>query len=462
MIGAAARTPLTRVERCPKLGGPRGSVNRGETIRLVGELMNDAPPPAAPAPWWREVTRYQLLVLLIASAGWVFDVFEGQIYVAFKRKMLPAVMPAGNEEFFFNVGLAGFLTGGALGGLMFGMMADRWGRRRTMAVTILLYSAFTGLTALVQNWWQLAVLRFLVGLGVGGEWAVAAAAVAEVFPPRLRPTASGVFHASSVLGTLLAVAAGQLVAGWDHPHAWRFGFLAGVVPALLVFWVRAGMRDPESWQAARQRAAEDSTRRLGHFTDLFSAPALARRTLLATALATIGLATFWGANVRGKDVVARIAPDLEFVAMLLTTLGGGAGLLTFAPLSQRIGRRPAFGLFHVGGFALVAAVWFLADSLTPLLLVLPVFGFFTLGMHAGYAVYFPELFPTRLRGTGAGFCFNVARVLAGPVLLGFGLLQKAPFGLSLPGAMLLLACLFPVGAVLVLFAPETRGRPLPE
>jgi MFS family permease len=436
--------------------------------------------PVAPGlPWWHGVTRYQWLVLAIASAGWIFDVFEGQIFGSCMNEALPDLLRnsglAERTEFFVNVGLAAFLAGGALGGVLFGMLADRWGRRRTMAVTILMYSAFTGLTALAQNWWHLAALRFLVGMGVGGEWAVAAAAVAEVFPPRARPAASGIFHASSVLGTFLAVAAGIFIVAADPRHGWRYGFLVGVLPALLVFWVRMTMREPESWQVAREAAAKDAERRLGRFADLFRTPKLRRHTLLGTALAIIGLATFWGTHFRGKDLLRQAraesrqshasATDLkhyEMLGMFLVTLGGGMGLLAFAPISQRYGRRPAFLLFHLGGFAMVVVACVLAHSVSWLLLILPVFGFFTLGMHAGYAIYFPELFPTRLRGTGAGFCFNTARVVAGPVLLGFGFLQGDPLHLTLPQAMLLLGCLFLVGACLVLFAPETRGQPLPE
>src|SRR5439155_12613688 len=138
---------------------------------------------------------------------------------------------------------------------------------------------FTGLTALVRDGWQLAGLRFLVGMGVGGEWAVAAAAVAEVFPPRARTAASGIFHASSVLGTFLAVATGLFVLYLDPQNGWQSGFLLGVLPALLVAWVRVSMREPESWQAARQQAVLDASRRLGHVTDLFRTPLLRRHTL---------------------------------------------------------------------------------------------------------------------------------------------------------------------------------------
>ncbi len=435
-------------------------------------------PPTPATPWWQGVTRYQWLVLAIASAGWVFDVFEGQLFVSLKNHTLAALLPGDDQQaardFFFNLGLAAFLAGGAVGGVLFGMLADRWGRRRTMAFTILMYSVFTGATALVQNGWQLAGLRFLVGMGVGGDWAVAAAAVAEVFPARARPAAAGIFHASSVLGTYLATGAGLWIIALNLENGWRYGFLLGLLPAVLVAWIRVGMREPESWHAAQERAAADPRQRLGSLHDLFALPELRRRTLLATGLAIIGLATFWGAHIRGMDVF-REAKALEQVkedrteqenyrmlGMLLVTTGGGLGLLLFAPISQRLGRRPAFVLYHLGGFALVVVVYLLAQSELALALVLPLFGFFTVGMHAGYAVYFPELFPTRLRGTGAGFCFNTARIVAGPVLLGFSWLQGSPFHFTLPQAMLLLGCLFPLGVLLIGFAPETRGQPLPE
>lgn len=432
---------------------------------------------APTASWYSEVTRYQWLVLAIASAGWVFDVFEGQIFVACMNEAMATLLRdtglESRQELLVNVSFAAFLAGGALGGVLFGMLADRWGRRWSMAITILIYSVFTGLTALAQNWWQLALLRFVVGFGVGGEWAVAAAAVAEVFQGRARPIASGIFHASSVLGTWLAIAAGVFVVQANAEHGWRFAFVLGVLPALLILWVRTSMREPETWEATHKQAAlTAATHQLGQVRDLFAVPALRRYTLFATALATIGLATFWGAHIRAKDVVLEACklqqiPDsqrknYEMLAMFLTTTGGGLGLLSFAPLSQRLGRRPTFVLLHLAGFTLVLVVFLLANALLPLLLILPAFGFFTLAMHAGYAVYFPELFPTRLRSTGSGFCFNVARLLACPVLLIYAWLRAGPLQLSLAQAMLLLSGFFPIGALLSLAAPETRGQPLPD
>jgi MFS family permease len=423
------------------------------------------------------------MVLAIASGGWVFDVFEGQIFGSCMNEALPVLLRGSGleryKETFINLGIGAFLAGGAVGGVLFGILADRWGRRWTMAATILLYSLFTGLTALAENWWQLVALRFLVGLGVGGEWAVAATVVAEVFPAHARPAASGIFHASSVLGTFLAVAAGVFVVAADKETGWRWGFMLGVAPALLIFWVRASMREPETWESAKTLARRDAARGLGRFRELFTSSVLRKHTLLATGLAAIGLATFWGAHFRGKDVLRAAyirqeeltdkealadprVKQYEMLGMMLVTTGGGAGLLSFAPLSQRLGRRWAFVLFHAGGLLLTGVVFLVADAVTALLMVLPVFGYFTLGMHAGYAVYFPELYPTRLRSTGAGFCFNVARVVVLPVLLVFSWLIDGPWHLHLASAMWVLASLFAVGVVLVAFCPETRGRPLPD
>jgi hypothetical protein len=158
----------------------------------------------------------------------------------------------------------------------------------------------------------------------------------------------------------------------------------------------------------------------------------------------------------------QVPEHFGLLGMFLVTTGGGLGLLSFAPISQGLGRRDAFLLFHLAGFLMVVLVCWQAYSIAALLVLLPIFGFFTLGMHAGYAVYFPELFPTRVRSTGSGFCFNTARIAAGPVLLGFAYLQGRPLDLGLPRAMLVMSSLFLAGAILVLFAPETRGRPLPE
>ena len=463
------------------------------------------------APWYSGITRYQWLVLFIASLGWVFDVFEGQIFVASMNEAMPSLTPGASEgriALYNNIALGAFLLGGALGGIIFGMVSDRVGRKRTMSLTILFYSLFTCVSAFSQEWWHLAGLRFLVAMGVGGEWAVASAMVAEVFPKRARAHVGGIFHASSVFGTYLAVAAGTFLIGNAAVHAWaqspsldwvssfvdptslpwRLGFALGVLPALLIIWIRTSLREPETWQAARDQSRNAPGQEMGVLLDLFRG-VLLRRTLVGVTLAAVGLATFWGAHIYGKnmlqsaiessllaeaggslseqqraDVLQQHTIELkrwEMLGMFLVTTGGGIGLVSFGPICQRIGRRGAFLLYHVGGLLIALAVFQAIHDYRALLVALPVFGFLTLGMHAGYAIYFPELYPTRLRGTGTGFCFNAGRIIAAPMLFAVGWLRDG-LGYTLPAAASLLSFLFLAGVVVLIFAPETRGQELPE
>lgn len=494
--------------------------------------------PNDDTPWFAHVSRYQWLTLVIASLGWVFDVFEGQIFVSSMNEAMPALLPENtspeNARFFNNLTLAAFLFGGALGGVAFGMLSDRVGRTKTMIYTILVYSLFTCVSAFARTWWELAALRFLVALGVGGEWAVASALVAEVFPKTARARSLGIFHASSVLGTYLAIAAGvwlvsnpAIELGSLRAPGWRWAFAVGAAPALLTLWIRWSLHEPESWLHARDAASRGLGHRLGRFRELFS-DGRWRNTLVGAGLATVGLATFWGIHIYGKEVLRRdhehafllqmvggnrshvpmsaweywsgkrsesvIETDdrteatlrhtdddeiknllgyyrrqmksWEMFGMLTVTTGGGLGLLSFGPLCEKVGRRLTFALFQMGGLVSTLLVFGLPVGWTQWsdvwqLILLGGFGFLTLGMHAGFAIYFPELFPTRLRGTGGGFCFNIARVLAGPMLIVNGWLQSR-WHLSLEEACLILSGLFLIGVALLWFAPETKGRDLPE
>jgi MFS family permease len=466
-------------------------------------------------PWYAGISQYQWLVLLIASLGWVFDVFEGQIFVASMRDAMPDLLGVNADDAsvssWNNTAFGFFLLGGAVGGVFFGVVSDRIGRSKTMIYTILFYSMFTCLSAFAQEAWQMVGLRFLVAMGVGGEWAVASAMVAEVMPARSRAVMGSNFHASSVFGTLLAAATIAMLIGNVELNAqiaaagydpWRIGFAIGVLPALLTLWIRWKLREPDSWVRAQERAKNDANQKPGRLGELFAAPQL-RATLVGVTLATIGLVTFWGIHIYGKNALLRNAqadvlreadlvapgPDAtkeqqtayqtaktaaleteenkarvkraEMLSMVLNTIGGGLGLVLFGWISNMLGRKGAFILYHVIAFALVLLLFKVllpgGASSTTLAFVLPLFGFFTLGMHAGYAVYFPELFPTRLRGTGAGFCFNMGRLGTAVAFFAFGYL-------SITNEMqaLWLSPLYLLGAFVVLFGRETRGTELLE
>jgi len=415
--------------------------------------------------WYSGVTRYQWLVLIIASAGWVFDVYEGQIFNITRNDMLNEMLE-GNEAAVKDWGdkfLAIFLLGGTVGGLFFGSMADRYGRRPILIATILMYSLFSGLTYFAENIYHVGILRFLVALGIGGEWAVAAAMVAEVFPTKARAHAAGIFHASSILGTWLAALAGILVA-----TQWRYAYLLGVLPALLIVWVRASVKEPEKWE--EQRLLEVKPR--GSFRDLLLNPRWAWRAFGGLLLAAVGLGTFWSVTVAGQDLVRALLESLgtspedagqksKFAYGIVQAAGGGVGLLAFGPISARIGRKSTFIWFQVLALIIVPITCFLPQTYNQMLMILPIYGFFTLGIHAGFAIYFPELFPTHLRATGASFCFNGGRLLAVPVLLYSGTL-KAQEGMEITTAVMWLSLLFVFGILVVLTLPETRNQELPE
>lgn len=421
-------------------------------------------------PWWRDVNRYQWLVLAIASAGWVFDVFEGQIFNLTRTQMLRDIMGADATpeaisqwgEYFLGI----FLLGGTIGGVFFGWLGDRWGRSPTMIVTILMYSVFSGLTYFATELWHVGVLRFLVSMGVGGEWAVAATLVAEVFPSRARANAAGIFHSSSVLGTWMAAIAAILVG-----TEWRLAYLVGIVPALLVVVVRIYISEPDSWKQARALEKTGQGVKAGSFKDLLFNPKWSSRAFLGMLFAGMGLGAFWGVTIAGQDLArelllrngwspAEAAEKAKFAYGIVQAAGAGLGLLSFGPVCSRIGRKRAFIYFQAAAFVIVPVTCYGPQTYGTLLLFLPVFGFLTAAMQAGFAVYFPELFPNHLRSTGTAFCFNGGRIVAAGIMLLSGWLKSIP-GMDLRLAVSLLGLTFVVGIVIVNFLPETKDQNLP-
>ena len=422
---------------------------------------------ATETKWYHGISRYQWLVLAVASLGWAFDAFEGQLYNISRGDMLPELLHvAGDNPLVKMWGdrlLGVFLIGGTLGGWLFSSLADRWGRNPVMALTILFYSLFSGLTSVASEIWQISALRFLVAMGVGGEWAVGAALVAEVFPKPARERAGGIFHATSVTGLWLAAGVGLAVG--TH---WRSAYLCGVAPALLVLWVRLSIKEPPSWKEAKLAKPD----KMGSFSELLGHSRWRSRAIFGALLAMVGLATFWGVVVAGQDLAADFLkrqgdPDWQSKAKIafgfVQTCGAGAGMLAFGPLSERWGCKGTFRIMHVAALLMTPAIcWLpsLGGGYPLLLCLLPLFAFFAQGIHAGYAVYFPTLFPTHLRATGSGFCFNTGRLLAAPVLIWLSSWLKSI--LDLRTAVTCLGAFFLLGLLFLAFLPETHGQDLPE
>jgi MFS family permease len=429
--------------------------------------------PSAPS-WRHGVTPYQWRVLLVAWLGWVFDSMDAMIYALVLHPALHDLLaaasggaPVGDREIGHYGGLifSVFLIGWAVGGVLFGVVADYVGRTKTLIATILIYAVFTGMAALAQDWWHLAIYRFLTALGIGGEWAAGASLVAEVWPEEKRAKAAGILQSAWAAGFFLAALFNLLLRG----YGWRVLFLVGVVPALVALLVRLWVKEPERWVKARAQELSSGTGHRIKIAELFQGD-LRRSTLVGSVLAFVAVFGLWGAtnwtptligalpDMRGLD--AQSLEQYKSYATMALNAGALIGYLSFGPLADRFGRRPVFALMCAGSLVMVPVTFLTPHAYVHVLLLLPVLGFFNNGIFSGFPIYLPELYPTRIRATGAGFCFNAGRVLAsaGPFLTGYFVTSLGSFGRAASA----IALIYLVGLLILPFAPETKGRPLPE
>ncbi|MDZ4858790.1 MAG: MFS transporter [Candidatus Hydrogenedentes bacterium] len=425
--------------------------------------------------WTDGLTGYHWLVLTVVSLGWMFDTMDQWLYVAARQPALRDLAggTASPDHLKFLGGVVNgiFIFGWATGGFIFGMVGDRLGRTKTMAITVLIYAVFTGLSGLSTTWEMFAACRFLTGLGIGGEFAAGAALVAEVFPDHARPVALGIMQACSAIGNILAGAISLWVfTAMPDADSWRYIFFVGFFPALLVFAIRLFVKEPEQWHAAKE-VAKNTDIKIGSITGLFTDPVLRRNTIVGVSLAAVGVIGFWGIGTFSSDFLRGIVnPDgvealrgkadrFASYAIMVQNAGAFFGILAWAWLAQRIGRKPTFAISFVACAIIVPLTFNVADSTTVVLVMLSVMGFFLTSLFGGYAVYFPELFPTRLRATGTGFCYNVARYISISGPWTFGILS-AQIGIAWSATIM--SVVFLLGLIVLPFAPETRGKPLPE
>jgi MFS family permease len=346
---------------------------------------------------------------------------------------------------------AAFLLGWALGGGFFGRVGDRLGRSKALSLTILTYALFTGLSSIAQSWWQLLIFRFLAALGIGGEWAVGASLLSETWPARWRPWIAATLQSAVNVGILLASIVTFLMASWNP----RTVFLVGVLPALLVFWIRREVPEPQEWHLARSAAGAANPR----IRDLFL-PGLRPLTWLLILVCATSLTAHWAfmfwyqQHLRNlPDLVAwsvqeknRFVSVAMFVVMIASILGNFAA----AWLARRIGYRRSIGYLALGYFATMVGTYALPLGHSALLILLPIISVFS-GLFALFTMYLPPLFPTLLRTTGAGFCYNIGRIVAAVGTVGFGLVSSVG---DYRFALLITGCLFLPAALLGFQLPE--------
>ncbi|MFG1358417.1 MFS transporter [Xanthobacter pseudotagetidis] len=413
------------------------------------------------------ITRYQWLTLVSAFLGWAFDSMDLNLYTLVMVPSVAELTGTRDPGTIAHIGgliLAIKLLCWGIGGIFFGVIADRFGRARTMIITIVIYAAFTGLSGLAQSWTQLAVLQGIAGFGIGGEWAAGAALLAETWPEKHRARAMQVMQMAFAVGFFFAALA-NLVLG---PISWRWVLAAGALPAVVSLIIRHYVPEPERWRETRAKEeARGDAGAMATFKAIF-APDLRRKTIVGVLVSSAMMIGCWGGLALLPNWINQLvrtsggANGVQVIsyAFMLMMVGAIAGYVSLIWFTEWLGRRGAYFLFCLGALASSLYLFMVITDLNTLLWFMLVYGYFVIGGFGTFALYLPELFPTRVRATGQGFAWNAARCItaAGPLLVGTML---ATFG-SFPAAAAATTAAYVIGLVAIWFGPETKGQPLED
>lgn len=437
---------------------------------------------AGRSPWYRTLTPTQWRALAAANLGWLFDGFETYALFLTVGPAMHALLPSADYPHipaFIGTVVAITLLGWGVGGLCGGILADYLGRKRTMICAILAYAMLTGLTALSFSWISFALLRFLVGIAIGSEWATGSSMMAELWPADARGRGASLMQCGFGVGFFIASVLWLFVSALG-PQAWRYMFLVGVLPALLVLWIRFSIEEPEAWRQSDSRRREAKRRKeseavvtaadqaFTRFTvvDLFAEPEIRRRTVLVFLMSFSTTLAWWGISSWVSPYVAGIArtghlPVQQWVsyAGMTYNLGGILGYIALGFLADSLGRKPTTMIYFAGAFLLTPVLYLWTHQIDLLLVAALVNGFFTLGLYSWMPVWLPELYPTRSRATGTAFAFNAPRFVAflGPLFAGSLIVEFGGFSRT----AMIFACIYILGLVVTPFLPETKGQPLP-
>ena len=488
--------------------------------------MNDQSFTKPLIPWYKELSVYQWIVFTICTLGWTFDCMDQQLFTFARASALAELMSIESTSDttirYATLATSIMLLGWATGGILFGIAGDKFGRVRTMFFTILAYSILTGLNAFSVTVWDFMIIRFLAGVGIGGQFAVGTALLAETIPARTRPYALGIMQVvagfGNVSAALIAMTFNEMfAAGIITWSPWRCVFLLGSVPAVLAYFIARYLKEPESWLVSVREGRD----KVGSLRELFGSPTLRKHVVLGMILAATGVIGGWGIGMFSMELAGKIgariaseSPEYQQIEvsvlarhnvikqatdelppailadieeekrnmlrrtadqwrtrnLLIYNFGAIAGLFSFTIAAVYWGRRISFTIFMSGCILFTAMSFLFLNGLWTQWILVPLMGFFLISLSGGYTIYFPELFPTRLRSTGVSFCYNVGRYLAacGPLALGgltasfAGYATPEDSTLPLRYAGVTMCSVFIIGIATVWFLPETKGKSLPE
>lgn len=433
------------------------------------------------------LNRYQWTVLFAAWLGWGFDIFDGLLFNYVAPNCVPTLLhltigsPAAKSATLFWTGLltSVLLVGWAVGGVIFGQIADRIGRSKTLLVTMLLYALGTASCAFAPNIWFLMACRVVSSLGIGGEWAAGAAMVAEVMPEKSRVEAGALLYTSAPAGLFLATFVNLQVAGLlfkGNPEvSWRYVFAFGLIPAAVAFAMRLFVKEPERWQRTASQVVP------GRISELFNEQNLPL-TISGFLMAVTALVTWWSCNafipvistglaqsaakLQGLDRAATLALVEQWKATATNcfNLGGLIGTLLTIPAAKFLGRKKMFSIYFFFSAISVLVTFGLPLPPETRLYLYFAIGLSVFGIFGSFTYYLPELFPTRLRATGAGFCYNIGRMVAaiGPFLVG-AIASQGANGLNSALQTLFWIGFVPlIGLAFMPWVIETKGQVLPD
>ena len=408
--------------------------------------------------WLAQITSRQKKALFSASLGWMLDAMDIMLYSMILAHLMTAFKMSTSTG-----GLLASLTllASAVGGILFGIIADRIGRVKALMGSILIYSVFTGACGFSSTIWQLAIFRVLLGLGMGGEWASGAALVSETWPSEHRGKALGLMQSSWAVGYALAAGVTALVLPHFGRFGWRAVFFVGVLPALITLWIRRKVEEPDIWKAHRQKREAAAER--SDFFEIFRPPYL-RNTVITTLMNAGTMFAWWGLFTWIPSYLSLPRAEggwgMSIVKsatwIIIMQVGMWLGYVSFGFICDRLGRKPTY-IFYLFAAAALVLAYSRVRSAIGLLLLGPFLAFFGTGYFSGFGTITAEIFPTRVRASAQGFTYNIGRGLSALAPFTIGALARSR-GLSM--AFTLTAAFFLVSAALAFALPETKGRTL--
>lgn len=445
--------------------------------------------------WARQLTPYHWFVFIIASAAWFFDCLDQRLFSLARIPALTALMPPstppGEVQAMGKDVTAIFLLGWGVGGLIFGALGDRHGRAKMLTITVLTYSIFTGLTFFSRYYWDFALCRFLTGMGVGGVFGLAVALIAETVPDGARAGALGMLQVLSTIGNISAAVVKIVIDTLQQNgtiaanEGWRYMFLVGSIPALLVIFTGKYLREPEPWLRLKAEGKLPQGGLLAPYFGLLADKTWRKNLMVGAVIASTGVIGLWAIgeyavdlqrNVFQAHFAAEGVPPEQMASHMASAitwayvaqmLGAAIGMWLFTRMAIALGRRKAFAIGFTIAFVVTLLVFWKMNSPRDALWMMPLMGAAQLGPFAGFAIYLPELFPSRLRSTGTSFCYNLGRFAAAA-----GSLFSAQLAIGVYGhfgsptmerySAMTMCVIFLFGLAVLPFAPETKDRPLPE